>query len=207
MTRTECCNHLINSRDLCITGLLMIPALVFNPGTYGRIVQFFLFWLFAWLSGKKQRPLLTIAVLISVTSFNLLVPYGRLLFSLGSFRITEGALLAGLHRAVTLEGLIMLSGAVIRRDLRLPGALGALIGESFSLFALLSGRKQLFDRKDILGSLDRLMLELSEETTPEPSPAGTAPTAANTQAAGFIILAAAVLLAWAPWLGMALYKQ
>jgi heptaprenyl diphosphate synthase len=201
MTRTERCNHLINSRDLCIAGLLIIPALVFNPNTFGRIAQFFLFWMLSWLSGKKQRPLLTIVVLISVTAFNLLVPYGKLLFSIGAFRITEGALLAGLHRAVTLEGLVMLSGTVIRRDLRLPGALGALIGESFRLFALLSGRKQLFDRKDILGSLDRLMIELSEEETHE-SAAETAATAANTQPAGFIIIAAAVLLAWAPWLSL-----
>jgi heptaprenyl diphosphate synthase len=179
----------------------MIPALVFNPDTSGRIVQFFLFWLFSWLSGKKQRPLLIIGVVISVTAFNLLVPYGRLLFSLGGFRITEGALLAGLHRAVTLEGLVMLSGAVIRRDLRLPGALGALIGESFRLFALLSERKQILDRKDIMGSLDTLMLELSEEDTPEPS-AAPVPAAANTRPAGFIILAAAVLLAWAPRLSL-----
>jgi heptaprenyl diphosphate synthase len=200
MTREERCNQLINSRDLCIAGLLMIPALVLNPNTFGRIIQFLLFWLFSWLSGKKQRPLLTIVVLISVTAFNLLVPYGMLLFSVGSFRVTEGALLAGLHRAATLEALIMLSGAVIRRDLRLPGALGALIGESFKLFSLLSERRQLFDKKDILGSLDRLMLELDGEEAPEPSPAEITQAIISTQPAGFIILAAALILAWAPWI-------
>jgi heptaprenyl diphosphate synthase len=203
MTREKRCCLLFSSGDLCKAGLLMIPALVFNPNTYGRIAQFFLFWLFAWLTGKKQRPVLTIIVLFSITAFNLLVPYGRLLFSLGTFRITEGALLAGLHRAVTLEGLIALSGAVIRRDLRLPGVLGELIGESFRLFVLLSEWKRLFNRKDILGSLDRLMLELSEAEAP---PEYSLPPAVKSRPAGIIILSASVILAWTPWLGLLFYN-
>jgi heptaprenyl diphosphate synthase len=198
-------NRLFSSRSLCIAGLCVVPALLFNPDTVCRIVQFFFFWFLAWLTGKKNNPGLTFLVILVITTFNLLVPYGRVLVSWGGFRITEGALMAGLRRAVTLEGLIMLSRAVIRRDLRFPGSFGALIGESFRLLMLIRERKQSITRKNWMGDLDRLMIELSEEPPP-PAISGSETTqtgvTGTTRIAipGCVILIPVFVMAWLPWL-------
>jgi heptaprenyl diphosphate synthase len=205
--------RLFSSRALCIAGLLIMPALLFNPDTVSRILQFFFFWFLAWLSGKKNNPLITILVILGIAAFNLLVPYGRVIVSLGVFKITTGALLAGIHRGVTLEALIMLSRVTIRQDLRLPGSFGELIGESFRIFAQIMERKNIIDRKNIAASIDKLMIELSEV----PSEPAAAEAGAETQQAdsatqnssavgGIIILIFAVILSWVP-LGLQIFYR
>jgi heptaprenyl diphosphate synthase len=201
--RRELYERLFSSRALCIAGLLIMPALLFNPNTLFRILQFLCFWFLAWLSGKKNNPLITILIMAFIIAFNLIVPYGRVLASIGPFRITAGALLAGIQRAVTLEALIMLSRFTIRRDLKIPGRFGELIGESFRIFAIIMDRKKVITRKNLMGDIDRLMLELSEDIPSDILSAGSAAAGAaagkRTGAAGFIILAVIVLLAWSPW--------
>jgi heptaprenyl diphosphate synthase len=193
-------DRLFSSRSLCIAGLCAMPALLFNPDTLCRTAQFILFWFLAWLAGKKNTPVLTLLVIFGITAFNLLVPYGRVLASWGVFRITEGALMTGLRRAVTLEGLIMLSRAAIRRDLRFPGSFGALIGESFRLLALIRDRKQSITRKNWMGDIDRLMIDLSEE----PAPASGSAASNRTTLPGAIILVLVFIAAWLLWLPAAL---
>jgi len=214
---------LFSARALCIAGLLAMLALLFNPSTLFRIFQFFFFWFLAWCSGKKNNPLITILIILGIAAFNLIVPYGRVLFSIGPFRVTQGALLAGIHRAVTLEGLIMLSRFSIRRDLKIPGALGELIGESFRIFGIIMEKKQHITRKNFIGDIDRLMIELSEDEASqgEPSMGQPAPeqqpaseqvpegqSAVEQQPAvekrprrlpGLLLLAGVVILAWLPW--------
>jgi heptaprenyl diphosphate synthase len=192
--------RLFSARSLCLAGFLIMPALLFNPITIFRVAQFFFFWFLAWLSGKKNNPLFTLLIILGIVAFNLIVPYGRVLFSLGPFRITQGALLAGIQRAVTLEGLIMLSRASIRQDLKIPGGLGELIGESFRIFALITEKKQRITRKNFIGDIDSLMLELSGEGE-EALQAHSSPAVDKKprRIAGLIILAAVVILAWLPW--------
>jgi hypothetical protein len=163
--RRACFEGFFSSRVLFITGLIIMPALLFNPNSLYRLDQFLLFWFLAWLCGKKNNPLITLLIIVFITAFNLLVPYGEVLYTLGKFRITSGALISGLTKAVTLEGLIMLSRVTIRQDLRLPGSLGRLIGDSFRIFEKITEKKGRIDRKNIAGSLDKLLFELSEEET------------------------------------------
>jgi heptaprenyl diphosphate synthase len=199
LARQKRCLTLFSGRALCIAGLCVMPALVFNPNTYGRIIQFLFLWFLAWLAGKKNNPLITISVIAGIAAFNLLVPYGRVLVSIGAFRITAGALLAGIHRAVTLEGLIMLSKVSIRPDLRLPGSFGALIGESFRIFARLMEQKGRIRAKHIIAGIDELMIELSEEgANTETSTTGTVSEQTRSTGTGIVILCAVVVLAWVP---------
>jgi heptaprenyl diphosphate synthase len=196
--RRDLCQRIFSSRDLCAAGIAMMPALVFNPNPYLRVPQFLFFAFLLWFAGKKNNPLIAVAVILSIVAFNLLAPYGRVLFSIGAFRITEGALRGGLQRAVTLEGLIMLSRFSIRRDLRLPGSLGKLIGESFRILALIQERRNVVTRKNFAAGIDALMLELSRGEDPPADASGEDPRRGST-AAGRIILAAAAILAWLPW--------
>jgi heptaprenyl diphosphate synthase len=161
--RSEVYQHLFSSKVLFIAGLLMMPAFLLNPSTGTRIIQFLLFWFFAWLAGKKNNLIITIIILLSIIVFNLFVPYGEELMRLGNFRITEGALWGGIHRAVTLEGLIMLSRVCIRPDLKLPGTFGALISESFRMLEHINEKKGMINRKNIIEGIDQMMIELSQD--------------------------------------------
>jgi heptaprenyl diphosphate synthase len=207
-----------------------MPSLLFNPSTPGRVAQFLLFWVFASLMGKKNNALMTFLVILGIVLFNLLAPYGRVLWQFGAFRITEGALTAGIHRAVTLEGLFMLSKASISGDLRLPGTFGALIGESLRMFALITERKRRISRKNFIADIDALLLELDAEGGADGGCSGKGATNAgccgeggeihgdvgndsggdgkggHSTPVGYIVLAAAVALSWGIFvLGIALF--
>ncbi|MDR2371180.1 MAG: Gx transporter family protein [Treponema sp.] len=146
--------------DLFIAGFLMMCFFLFNSSVSSRFLQFLLFSVLAFLSGKKNNPLVALFVMSGVVFFNLLAPYGRVLFEWGPFRITGGALLAGLRRAVTLEGLLMLSGACIRPGLALPGRMGALLAESFGMLGALQKQKAALKPGRIIEGIDKLLWEL-----------------------------------------------
>jgi len=175
-----------------------MPALLFNPVVNFRVLQFLFFWFLAWLSGRKNRPLFTFLVMLGIVIFNLILPYGQVLFSIGVFKITSGALMTGINRAVTLEGLIMLSSFTIRQDLKIPGIFGELIGESFRIFAVIMNQKKDITRKNLIADIDRLMLELSGDTA-ENSKSAVNPVS-RTKPAGFVILALVAVLSWLPWI-------
>ncbi|MDR2534847.1 MAG: hypothetical protein LBD29_02285 [Treponema sp.] len=152
-----------SSQDLFIAGMIMTVAFLSNPSTLFRTIQFLIFWAYALFLGKKNNPFITLLVMSGIIFFNLLVPYGKVLTEFAGFPITQGSLLGGLRRGVTLEGLIMLSKASIRPDLRLPGTFGSLLGESLRIFQRILDRKGLISRKRIIEGIDDLMLELSAE--------------------------------------------
>jgi heptaprenyl diphosphate synthase len=151
--------------ELCAAALIMAAAFLCNPSPLLRSLQFLLFWLFAYLSGKQIRPLVILPAMLGIVLFNLFPPYGRVLAEWGALRITAGALLTGLRKALTLEGLILLSRAVIRPDLRFPGPLGALVAESFRLFERIGplGTGGGTKKAGLIAGIDKLMLELSAE--------------------------------------------
>ena len=171
-----------------------MPALLFNPGTEYRLVQFLFFWFLAWLCGKKTNPVITVLIIAFIVIFNLLIPYGRVLFSVGAFKITSGALTAGIHRAITLAALVMLSKVFVRQDLKLPGAFGELLGESLRMFSVIINKKYKISGKNLVAEIDSLLLELSgEEYLQE------AVKEQKTKPAGYAILLAALILSWLPF--------
>ena len=195
--RQKAYEGLFSPKALCVAGLIIMPAFLFNPFLGFRILLFLFFWLIAWLCGKKNNPLITFTVILFITAFNLVVPHGQVLFSIGAFPITSGALALGLHRAITLAGLIMLSRAAIRPDLKIPGLFGDLIGESFRLFSIIMNQKQRITRKNLISDIDRMMIDLSGDDGQTPAP--NAAPASRTRPAGFAILAAVALLSWSTW--------
>ena len=193
--------RLFSSTALGAAGLLIMPALLFNPDTLSRAVQFLCFWFLSWLAGKKSYPLRIVLAVLVIILFNLAIPYGRLILSLGPFPLTAGALNQGIRRAVTLEGLIMVSRLAVRPDLRLPGAFGELVGESFRVFGQIMARKKNLNPKDLAGGIDDLLIELSGNLQPggaENAGGPETPSAKRGGARGCLILGAALLLAWAP---------
>lgn len=196
--RKEAALRFLPSGALFVAGLAAMPSFLFNPSLIMRIIQFGFFWFCAWAVGKRVSLVATMLASASIVVFNLLVPYGLELGRIGNFSITAGALKAGLERAVTVEGLILLSRATIRSDLRLPGAFGALIGESFRYFDRIMERKGGIERKDPIGGIDRLMEELWSERD---AVSKTGPSRSPHRAlVGPLALGAFIAAAWAPWL-------
>jgi hypothetical protein len=148
----------------------MAAAFLFNPSPITRGIQLLFFGLYARLAGKKISPLFTLCTMALILFCNLLVPYGRVLAEIGPFRLTQGSLAAALHKAITMEGLILLSKATIGPDLRFPGRLGFFIGESFRLFERLTEQKDRITRKHFIEGIDALMVELSAGEDPGMSP-------------------------------------
>ena len=197
-----CLKH-FGSGELAIAALCMIPALLLNPDTKARVIQFLFFFFIAWLSGKKINPLLTILTTLGIVFFNLLVPYGEILFKIGPIAITQGALLTGILRAVTLQGLFMVSRCCVRNDLVLPGSFGEIIGESFRVFSHLAEEKQFLTRQNWASRLDEILIAVQEASAIYKSDSGTeheAGRSIRSRIAPKIILAATVILAWLPLL-------
>jgi heptaprenyl diphosphate synthase len=190
LRRQERWNRLFRSEDLFAAGLCIMLIFLFTSSLVFKTLQFLFFWFLLWFSGKKNRPHITLLLMAGIVFCNLLVPYGKILAEFGPLKISQGALLAGLRRALTLEGMVMLSGAFVRTGLRLPGVPGALLGESFRLFALLRERKRAISRNHFIEGIDELMLELDQDAAEAPigdsfsPPGGKAESGAGPGPAG-----------------------
>lgn len=202
LRRQAYCRDLFTGTELFLAGIPMVAAFLLNPSAAGRLCQFLIFSLFAWLNGRKINFLIALLVIGGIVFFNLLVPHGRVLFQLGPFRISEGALLSGLYKGISLEGLIMLSRAVIRSDLRLPTSFGSLMAESFLVFEHITERGNHIKGRDIIGGIDTLMLAISAELKEGGTEASAGPPVQQgkkkTRYRGIIILCAAAALSWLP---------
>jgi heptaprenyl diphosphate synthase len=193
-------DKLFSAKALCVTGLLIMPALLFNPSTTYRVYQFLFLWFLVWLCGKKLNFFLTIFTIVIITAFNLIIPYGQVLYSLGPLKVTLGSLTAGIHRAVTFVSLIMLSKLSVREDLKISGSFGELLSDSLLIFSTMIGRKKLLSRKkkSFVERIDALLLELNNMT-----PVIPAQRAEKTAPGGYVILAVITILSWLPILNYA----
>jgi heptaprenyl diphosphate synthase len=144
-------------------GLALSPALWLQTHVAFKAAQVLLFFgLAAWARpGGWWRAGLASLVFLAVTvAVNLAVPLGRVLWRLGPWRITQGALESGLAKGLTLVGLAYLSRLCVRPELRLPGAAGRYVARTlFYLNRLLELRVRLSLAR--LGdSLDRVLESL-----------------------------------------------
>jgi len=145
---------------LFAAGLAMALVFLSERSLPGHFAQFLFFCLLARLSGKSNNWPASAALAGGIVFFSLLVPHGRVLFALGPLPVTQGSLLAGLEKALTISGLMMLSRACVRDALRLPGALGSLLARSLRLLGMMRGKKALIKRGSAFAGIDRMMLEM-----------------------------------------------
>jgi hypothetical protein len=57
-TQKSIYDNFFSARALFFSGLVIMPALLFNPSTEYRAFQFLFFWLLLLFTGKKLIPLL-----------------------------------------------------------------------------------------------------------------------------------------------------
>jgi len=166
--RSKKWDRLFGANLLFAAGLVMALVFLHDRSLPGHAARFLFFCLLAFLSGKRIGLPTTAAFMAGIVFFNLLVPHGRVLFSVGPLAATEGSLLVGLERALTLAGLLMLSRACVRGGLRLPGAIGSLLAESLRTLELMREKKALLSGGSPVAGLDRMLLELRAENASAP---------------------------------------
>ena len=94
------------------------------------------------LAFKKRTGWLSLLFLtIGITVFSLLTPEGKLLWQFYGFRITLGALEAGLFRAGILIFLQLLSKLIISSKIKLPGKAGTFVNQVFGIYEKLTATK------------------------------------------------------------------
>ncbi|MDR1747825.1 MAG: Gx transporter family protein [Spirochaetaceae bacterium] len=143
-----------------LSGLGILAALFFAPGIMVTAVCFAAAAVLALASGGKLHPIPIVFMCAGIVFFNLLAPAGRVLFSVARFPVTAGALLMGIKKALTIEGMIFLSRWMIAPGFSLPGYIGRLVSRSFEILALLFERKERFDPKHVIASIDSILMSL-----------------------------------------------
>lgn len=187
---------------LFLCGALLLPPFLLQQDLVVRAGLIALFMILNAFAGRRMRILQSVLVTAGIVAFNLVIPTGRVLAAPLGLPITEGALKSGLMKATAMTGLIFLSRFSIRPSLRLPGRFGGLIGRSLFYFEAIMSQMRRVDRKDIIGSIDALLLSVGEAGVPgeRTPPQGNLPAEGaglrqgSRGLAGLIIL---VLLNWA----------
>lgn len=125
-----------------------------------------IFFLIAKVKRNRIRILPSIFISLSIIFFSFLSPSGKILLTVGSFRITENSLVYGLNRASILVGLVFLSQTIVSLNLKFPGKAGMFINEMFMYFSKLTAVRisfKDFKFKKIIETLDSKLLEIWNE--------------------------------------------
>jgi hypothetical protein len=175
-------------------GALLIAGFLAQADLVLRVAEFAALLAVVRLSGRRLRPLPYLVMSAGVIASNLVVPVGRELASVLGFAVTEIALKSGVAKALTLVGMIAASQFSIRPDLRLPGRFGGLLARSLLYFQRIMVERRRIDRRDPIGSIDAVLLEVHGAGSAR---RGDAPRI-RTTAAGVLVLAGVISLTWVP---------
>jgi len=178
---------------LAAAGAAISVAFLLQDSLALKGLMFAAFAFAAWRSGKRSSVAATIAAAAGIVAANLLVRVGKVLLTVGPLQVTEHALLDGIDKALTFEGLVYASKAAIMPSLRLPGRLGAVIASAFVYYDRIVEYAGKIRPASLISDADDLMLRVWEGETAEPSPE----CRAVRPVAGYAVLAASVLASFA----------
>ena len=133
----------ISKKNAAIIFLFIVSAfsIFFFENLYVLIVITFVCVIFQICSGRKFKILPHILLWIFIIFTSLLSVNGKMLFSIGNFSITEGALLSGIKKSLKLSAITALSQASVKIDISLPG----IPGDAFEYFKILLQKFNLHD--------------------------------------------------------------
>ena len=194
MTPDDWMRKNISSSLIFAAGLLLIPAFILQSQILIRSLQLVFFMMLSLFSGKRLRLVRSMIFVVFVTLFNLLNPAGRVMFTIGSFAVTEQALKGGLFKAMTFLGLFYISSFSVRRDIPLRGIPGFLASRTFGYFNLLLQERALKPKR-LVESLDQILLN-TYSCSPEALPDTNSESSSQTSAGGYVAVAFLVALNW-----------
>ena len=126
-----------------------------------------IFLILLLLKKKRINWVASLLLVVSIVFFSILQPSGRILFSLGSFHITAGAILFGLEKAAKLLAIVYISQYAISRDVKLPGNAGVFLRAVFLYFDRLTEYKKSFNFKSPIASIDAILLDVYNSDSQE----------------------------------------
>jgi heptaprenyl diphosphate synthase len=148
-------------------GLLSLPMYLLVTDPLPRLAQVVILGLLTLLAGKRLLYAYFFFLVLSVTFFHLLIPQGRVLFTIGTLSVTEGALFAGIYRGTTIIGLVFISLFSIRRDLYIPGTFGRLVSRTLRYFEHIYEYRKSASIGGLVARLDRVLFELTDRPPEE----------------------------------------
>ncbi|MDR1317759.1 MAG: Gx transporter family protein, partial [Spirochaetales bacterium] len=149
-----------------LCGLVSVFPFIYTGPLAAKALLAVLYMALAGFSGRKIRILPNAVLLLTVTALHCLRPFGKVIFMLGSWPLTEGALETGLLRSLTLIGLVYLSRLTVRPQLRFPGRAGGIFSAMLRDFERITGCGLRIRRKDFWADLDRLFAAVYESGAP-----------------------------------------
>lgn len=147
---------------LCVTLLLLFAEYLPVSGCTALCVKWisvFMLLIFAEIMRHGSVKLLpSLMICLSVTAFSLFVPYGKVLFSIGSWNITQGALENGLRKSSVLVGMVFASQSFLAK-----GKSVLNVSRTFSRImewnGLLGKEKIRFTKKGFIEAIDKHLCE------------------------------------------------
>ncbi|MCX8013414.1 MAG: Gx transporter family protein, partial [Rectinema sp.] len=133
-SRREAYESRVNPVYSALAGIALAIAFLFQRGLLPKTIFLIGFILWAWVAGKRFSFGSTLVVSLGIIVANLLIPSGRVIMKIGPLTVTELALIEGISKALTFEGLMYLSKAAIMPGLRFPGRFGAIIAQAFRYY-------------------------------------------------------------------------
>jgi heptaprenyl diphosphate synthase len=145
---------------LALAGMVVTVAFLFQPNVLLKGLMLIAFIIAARAVGKRYSLATTLSVSLGIIIANLIVPSGKVLGTLLGLRITQGALIEGIEKALTFEGLMMLSKASIAPGLKLPGRIGRIVAASFVYYDRIVEYKGRIKAASLSRDADDLMLRV-----------------------------------------------
>jgi len=187
-------NRHISSNILILIGVSSIPAFLLQDNLLFQLLHVGMYIVTAAALGKQIRLLPPAIMLLTITFINLFTPTGRVIFSLGRASVTLGSLRVGIVKSMTLIGLIYLSKATVRSDLRLPGKFGSIITRTFYYFDRIIETWRTIPKQHIIPRLDKLITTIY--STPGETAGMKKSERPKTTPLGFVIALLFILSQW-----------
>jgi heptaprenyl diphosphate synthase len=194
--RREKAEALFSPGALALAGLAVMLAFLGMKGIIPQIIMLCLFVLATWAMGKRFSLFVTLSVSLGIVAANLIVPSGRVLATIFGLRVTQGALLEGIEKALTFEGLMFLSKAAIMSGLKLPGRIGHIVAAAFTYYDRIIEYKGKIRPAALAQDADALMTRVWESFETRAEIHSEAPGDPALRRKGLVILAAISILAW-----------
>ena len=141
--------------------IAIVLVFLFMRNVYVEWICVAVFFIAASIKRKRIVKLLpSVFVTLTVILLALLTPSGKVLYSIGTWRITQGSLINGLQRSGILVGMVFLSQCAISPDLHLPGKFGALLQQVLLYASKLTQTKPQFKKQNLFVTLDTWLVSI-----------------------------------------------
>jgi energy-coupling factor transporter transmembrane protein EcfT len=182
----------ISPELLFLMGILSMPPFLFSESLEARAFLTCFYLLCAHTSGKRLKLAPNLLAFILVTATNLVTPLGKILFQLGHFPVTLGALQLGIRKALTLIGMIALARFTLRTNLQVPGRFGSILSLMFFYFEKITERKFSLRKGHLLEDIQALIQNVYREGEHIPSPQARILTSRT----GYLFLLCFLAVSW-----------